>query len=56
MHTAKLVVGSLQGYLRIFAPQMRMFAAEDQLLEHNCEQPILQLVTGTFYPYGDVFS
>lgn len=28
-----------------------MATAEDQLLEHVCEQPILQLTSGRFYSY-----
>lgn len=51
LYIAKIIIGSLQGVLRIFSPTEKGYKAEDSLLEQNLEKPILQLAVGNFVPY-----
>lgn len=44
----KILVGSLNGYLRIYKPSSSGYKAEDSLLEKNLGQPVLQVVCGVF--------
>jgi len=46
----KLVVGSLNGVLRIFIPQADGFKAEHLMLEMQMNSPILQISAGKFVP------
>lgn len=46
--TVKIITGSLQGNLRIYAPRERDYKPEDLLLELELDQAILQLALGKF--------
>ncbi|MEW5301465.1 MAG: hypothetical protein WDW36_004324 [Sanguina aurantia] len=48
----KIVTGSLQGNLRIYAPRERDYKPEDLLLELELDQAILQLALGKFAGSG----
>ncbi|KAK3251108.1 hypothetical protein CYMTET_39543 [Cymbomonas tetramitiformis] len=50
----KIVVGSFQGYLRIYHPKSPEFKVEDLMLEQNLESPILQVAAGTFTTNGGI--
>lgn len=47
---AKVVVGSLQGHLRVYLPRRPEFRVEDLLLEEQLPGAILQLALGSFIP------
>eukprot|EP00761_Pharyngomonas_kirbyi_P004294 gb/GECH01004298.1/.p1 GENE.gb/GECH01004298.1/~~gb/GECH01004298.1/.p1 ORF type:complete len:834 (+),score=173.27 gb/GECH01004298.1/:1-2502(+) len=49
----KIIVGSLEGYLRIYFPRQRGFLPDDLLLETNLEEPILQIELGRFLRDSD---
>lgn len=44
----KIVTGSLQGVLRMYAPKQKGYKIEDLILEKNMDAPILQLAAGWF--------
>lgn len=44
----KIIVGSYNGNLRIFAPRTAEFKPEDLMLELHMTQPILQVEAGQF--------
>jgi len=44
----KIVTGSFQGVLRVYAPKKRDYKIEDLLLEQQLEEPILCLAAGRF--------
>eukprot|EP00736_Rhodelphis_marinus_P008702 Rmarinus@m.17603 len=44
----KVVVGSFQGFLRVYLPRNGEFRVEDLLFEKDLEQPILQVEIGQF--------
>lgn len=46
----KIVTGSLNGALRMYAPAQSEFKIEHLLLEENLRHPILQLALGYFVP------
>jgi Bardet-Biedl syndrome 9 protein len=46
----KIVLGSLEGILRVYAPTRPQFRIEDLLVEEDLGQPILQVLTGLFLP------
>ena len=46
----KIVVGSQQGVLRIYAPSHPQFKVEDLILEERLDLPILQVLIGRFIP------
>lgn len=54
--TNKVVVGSIQGFLRIYNPTHPNFRIEDLVLEENLSQPILQVEIGRFVPGTDIFG
>jgi len=41
--TDKIVIGSFQGFLRIYSPGLRQYRADDLLLEKNLQAPIYQV-------------
>jgi Bardet-Biedl syndrome 9 protein len=49
----KIVLGSLQGMLRIYYPSKPGFRVEDLILEENLVKPILQVLVGRFVPGGE---
>jgi Bardet-Biedl syndrome 9 protein len=46
----KIVVGSLEGMIRIYSPSNPQYRIEDLILEESLEAPILQLLVGRFIP------
>ena len=46
----KVVVGSLQGFLRVFHPTKPYFSPGDLLIEEDLGLPVLQLLQGLFLP------
>lgn len=46
----KVVVGSLNGILRVYYPARPNFRVEDLVLEENLGKPILQVLLGRFLP------
>ena len=46
--TDKVIVGSYQGILRIYAPHAGAFTPAHLMIEVNLVDPILQLALGTF--------
>lgn len=51
-NAAKIIVGSFQGMLRIYAPRQQEFHPEDLMLEIDLGLPILQIEAGMFLPYA----
>jgi Bardet-Biedl syndrome 9 protein len=52
----KIIVGSLQGFLRIYHPLNPNYRIEDLVLEENLNVPILQLAVGRFIPASDTLA
>lgn len=52
----KIVVGSLQGVLRIYHPKTSEFKVDDLIYEDKLEAPILQLLCGRFLPGSNNFG
>ena len=50
--TVLVVIGSLNGVLRIFRPHTRAYRLEDQLCVLDLRFPILQVEAGYFTPYA----
>ena len=48
--TDKIVVGSLEGMIRIYNPIKPQYRIEDLILEESLGFPILQLLVGRFIP------
>ena len=46
----KIVVGSLEGMIRIYNPTKPQYRIEDLILEETLQYPILQLLLGRFIP------
>jgi hypothetical protein len=45
----KIVVGSLAGQIRVYAPTQRNYRIEDLVLEKDLGKPILQISAGRFF-------
>mmetsp|Transcript_45793 Transcript_45793/g.143249 ORF Transcript_45793/g.143249 Transcript_45793/m.143249 type:complete len:891 (-) Transcript_45793:279-2951(-) len=52
----KVVVGNLQGKLRIYYPHGKEYRVEDLMLEQSLPGAILQLAIGRFLPSADVLA
>lgn len=52
----KIVVGSLQGMLRIYNPSHPTYRVEDLVLEEQLSDPILQLLIGRFIPSANYLA
>jgi Bardet-Biedl syndrome 9 protein len=50
---ANVVIGSLQGILRVLAPSGGDYTVEDLLVEQDLGEPILGLLLGRFVPAGE---
>ncbi len=48
--STKIVIGSIQGTLRIYNPSHPKFRVEDLMLEQPLGDPILQVCLGNFVP------
>jgi hypothetical protein len=48
-----IVVGSLNGFLRVFAPSEGDFSVEDLLVETDLGDPVLGVELGKFLPASD---
>lgn len=46
----KIIVGSLEGIIRIYNPSKPQYRIEDLILEESLGHPILQLLAGRFIP------
>ena len=46
----KIVVGSLRGFLRIYAPTRSGYRIEDLVIEEDMGAPVLQVMIGKFIP------
>lgn len=46
----KIIVGSLEGIIRIYNPSKPQYRIEDLILEESLGHPILQLLVGRFIP------
>ena len=46
----KIIVGSFQGWLRVYAPHQKGFEPRDLLIEKDFKMPILQIMAGNFLP------
>ena len=49
----KIVVGSLRGFLRIYAPTRSGYRIEDLVIEEDMGAPVLQVMIGKFIPSTD---
>ena len=49
----KIIIGSFEGYLRVYKPKQKEFMASDMILERNMMLPILQVSCGPFHSSGD---
>jgi Bardet-Biedl syndrome 9 protein len=52
----KIVVGSLDGVLRMYHPTRPNFRVEDLVMEENLNKPIIQLAVGRFIPASDTLA
>jgi Bardet-Biedl syndrome 9 protein len=52
----KIIVGSLQGMLRMYNPTRPNFRVEDLVMEESLGKPILQLLVGRFIPGNDTLA
>ena len=49
----KIIIGSFEGYLRVYKPKSKEFTASDMILERNMMLPILQVSCGAYHSSGD---
>ncbi|KAL4441100.1 hypothetical protein ABPG74_002050 [Tetrahymena malaccensis] len=49
-HQDRIVVGSFQGFLRIYAPKKGEFSIDDMIFEQNFNEPIIQVGCGYYSP------
>lgn len=52
----KIVIGSLDGILRIYHPTKPNYRVEDLVMEEDLKRPILQLAVGRFIPSNDTLA
>ena len=52
----KIVVGSLEGMIRVYNPSKPQYRIEDLILEESLGLPILQLLTGRFIPSTEIIG